>query len=323
MISRTTFAGIAKIGISVACLVLVWRSFAPSDWSAVTTGMDPAAAAAAVAVLMTGQIANGWRHWAILYGLGRRLSGWAVVVLASAGMFFNQVLPSGVGGDVIRVLHIRRRCGWRLATASVLLDRVAGLTFNLLLVGALLPVYATLPIPAAAKAGIALMTAGPLLCLAVGVWAAPRRRLRRMVPAFLRLLPYGLILLRRLVRGSVAVRLAPPTAIGFFSFVAGFALLGEGLGGGPDVLGYLLMVPLIFIAVQIPLSFGGWGIREGAAVVLMPLVGMDPSVAFLASVLFGAAVLATSLPGLAVWALGGFDRRDVPAAVPASPRRGS
>lgn len=321
MVSRQRIAAAVKIGVSAACLVLAWRAFAPTDWGDVLKTLDLRFAVAAIAALIVGQVANGFRHWAVLHGLRRHLPPGTVVALSSAGMFFNQVLPSGMGGDVVRVLHLGRRCGWRRATASVLLDRVVGVAFNLALVAVLLPSYLRLDIPDVAKAGIALLALGPLIGLALGLWAARWRRLRRLLPRPLRLLPYGLVLLRQVVRPAGLVRLALPVAVGFFAYVAGFGLIGTGLGAGTTIVGYLMMVPLIFIAVQIPLSFGGWGIREGAAATLMPLVGMDQGLAFLTSFLFGVAVLVTSLPGLAVWMIAGLGRTaDAAGALPTAGR---
>ena len=41
--------------------------------------------------------------------------------------FFNQTLPSSVGGDAIRIWLVSKRSNWRIATYSVLLDRVVGI----------------------------------------------------------------------------------------------------------------------------------------------------------------------------------------------------
>jgi uncharacterized membrane protein YbhN (UPF0104 family) len=307
MISRANMTAFIKVFASLACLVVMWRAFIPTNWGEVLKRLDPWLGLAAVAILLVGQVANGYRHWAVLVGLRRRISPGTILALTSAGMFFNQVLPSGLGGDVVRIVNLRTRCGWRRATASVLLDRIVGVSFNLALVALLLPFYGRLNIPVLAKAGVAALSTGPLLVLSCGIWASRWRRARRWLPRPLRFVPYLLILLRRLVRPLSLLRLIPSTSIGFFSYVAAFALIGDSLGAATTTIGYMMMVPLIFIAAQFPLSFGGWGVREGAAIALMPLVGMESGVAFLTSFLFGVAVLITSLPGLLIWSLSRFD----------------
>jgi glycosyltransferase 2 family protein len=55
-------------------------------------------------------------------------------------MFFNQVLPSTVGGDSMRIwLFARKGAGWANATYSVLIDRIAGVFVLALIVIACLP----------------------------------------------------------------------------------------------------------------------------------------------------------------------------------------
>ena len=43
------------------------------------------------------------------------------------GAFFNQTLPSSVGGDAMRIWLVGKQANWRVASYSVLLDRVIGL----------------------------------------------------------------------------------------------------------------------------------------------------------------------------------------------------
>ncbi|HEY9216161.1 MAG TPA: lysylphosphatidylglycerol synthase transmembrane domain-containing protein [Ancylobacter sp.] len=308
MNSRGKAVALAKLIVSVIGLGLAFWYFAPANWSQLLGSLNLWFAASAVLLLLLAQAANGYRHWAILGGLGRNLPPGTVIALSCAGLFFNQVLPSGLGGDVIRVLNLRRRCGWSRAAASVLLDRFVGVSFYLVIVVILLPFYFHLSIPDAAKAGIVLLSVGPLLGLAVGLWASrwrgtPRRILRR-VPV----IALSLILLRRVFRPMVLLRMALPVSIAFFLSILAFELVGKGLGSSTSTVGYLMMVPLVFIVAQAPISFGGWGVREGAAVALMPLVGTEPGMAFLISVIFGIAVLLSSLPGLLIWWAFGFDR---------------
>ena len=61
------------------------------------------------------------------------------------GIFFNQTLPSTVGGDAARIwLLARDGAGWKAATYSVLVDRAIGLLSLVLLVIVCLPWTLTL-----------------------------------------------------------------------------------------------------------------------------------------------------------------------------------
>jgi hypothetical protein len=55
---------------------------------------------------------------------------------------------------------------------------------------------------------------------------------------------------------------------------------------------------MILLAMLIPLTIGGWGLREGAAAWLFPLAGATAAEGLAASVAFGLVFLCVALPGL-------------------------
>jgi hypothetical protein len=87
--------------------------------------------------------------------------------------------------------------------------------------------------------------------------------------------------------------------------------LAQGLGAPLTAWQCLALLPAVILITLIPLSFAGWGIREGAMVILLGYVGVTPILALSLSVLFGVALLAASLPGLVLWLLGWPRRQEV------------
>src|SRR5437879_11125547 len=56
------------------------------------------------------------------------------------GTFFNQTLPSSIGGDAVRLwLVARGGAGWRAATYSIFVDRAIGLIALAIIIVASLP----------------------------------------------------------------------------------------------------------------------------------------------------------------------------------------
>ena len=56
------------------------------------------------------------------------------------GTFFNQTLPSSIGGDAVRLwLVARAGAGWRAATYSIFVDRAIGLIALAIIIVASLP----------------------------------------------------------------------------------------------------------------------------------------------------------------------------------------
>ena len=76
----------------------------------------------------------------------------------------------------------------------------------------------------------------------------------------------------------------------------------------------LVFVPVVVLASTMPVSIGGWGVREGAMVVLLATVGVSSANALALSVLFGLTGIVISLPGVAIWLAGGHKRLDLAQA---------
>ena len=64
-----------------------------------------------------------------------------------------------------------------------------------------------------------------------------------------------------------------------------------------------MLIPPILLILTLPISIGGWGIREGAMIWAFALVGVTNEEALVLSVLFGFATLAITLPGGLIWLL--------------------
>src|SRR4029077_14174876 len=82
-----------------------------------------------------------------------------------ASHLYGEVLPSTVGGDVVRTAMLARQVGLRLATLSVILDRITGLAMLLAMMLALLPLLAWRIENMSAVAGLAAVATGGIAAL--------------------------------------------------------------------------------------------------------------------------------------------------------------
>src|SRR5689334_8086517 len=134
-------------------------------------GLDTRFAIAAIALMMVQLLLTGWRWSAIARLIGAPIKAEATVRLTLIGQFFNQTLPSAIGGDAVRA-WLAQREGMSLAKAvsGVFADRMIALLLLVALVGATLPAfYARVPSPemrASVTALVVATTAGVVLLLA-------------------------------------------------------------------------------------------------------------------------------------------------------------
>ncbi|MCH8275866.1 MAG: flippase-like domain-containing protein [Armatimonadetes bacterium] len=228
----------------------------------------------------------------------RRLPFSWIAALHYAALWFNQVLPTGLGGDVIRYLILKGTIGRIRAVRAVLFDRVFGVVF-LFIAGTL--AFPILVFDSPSKiASLVWLLAAPGALLGVVTSVALARRLRRRTKAW-KLINLVLLAGRDLGRGLNPLR-APRLWVQSLLFCGGsiLAYYFVALAFDTTVQAYhfLWAVPVIFTLMQFPLSYGGWGPREAAA--LLVFSGLENEVETIVAIAggFGIVLMLSAVPGL-------------------------
>lgn len=311
-----------KLLVSLGLLALVAQSVDLRSVGGLLLGLPLWAGLAAVAGMLGVTLASALRWWLILRALGTPLPFGRATSLMFIGSFFSQVLPTSVGGDAVRIWQATRAgLPFKRAFSGVSLERVSGLLAVVLMVaGGVLWLGSAIEPPALRLlllAALPALLAGlALLCLLDRLPQALGRRLRRLAP-----LGHLLDLLDVMAADGRRVLLSPVlslvllllSAAAQLCSVATVLALARGFGLDLGWTEALAVVPAVILITFIPLSFAGWGVREGASVVMLGLVGIGADHALAISVLFGLALLVAVLPGLALWLKGGHRLPPVPA----------
>lgn len=283
--------------------LLLWLLFTRVDiarfW-AVARESSPAWLAAAVASYFVMVLAATWRWRQLLRLQGIGVQFRALLESMTVALFFNNFLPSNVGGDVMRVRDTAAAAGSPAqATAIVVVDRIAGLV-GLILVAAVSSAFAGDRLPFSAAwiwAGLAAGIVGSVAAFRLPALLDGRlERLRstrvgaivaRLTSMLARFgaAPTGLA---ECVAISVVVQLA---SIGLYAAVA------RALHLTVHPLDIALIVPLASLIQAVPISFNGIGLREAAFTVLFGRAGVPPEAALLLSLEATAVVLGFSLLG--------------------------
>jgi uncharacterized protein (TIRG00374 family) len=246
------------------------------------------------------------------------------------GMFFNLVLPTSVGGDVVRAWYLAGGRGRRLdAFLSVFVERLSGL-FVLLFIACTAAAVCPLSLPVWVRWSVWGLTAAGLLSLPILVGVSrlpcPWERLRgphtRLVRFGEQLLAAGRLYLRypRLVFGTTLL-----SGLVQAGNVVMVWLIGLAIGAPVPASYYWILAPLVALLTLLPISLNGMGIREGAMVVLLGPVGVGSGTAISLAFLWFAACTVVSLGGVGFYLLGGYPRPaadpapTVPEAAPANP----
>jgi uncharacterized membrane protein YbhN (UPF0104 family) len=266
---------------------------------------------AALAVLAGAQVLSAWRWQMLARRLGFERSVPQLFSYYMIGMYFNLLLPTSVGGDVVRAWYLDGRSGRRFAAlAAVLLDRFSGLLVLLALAcaGVLLSprqlpawiagfVWST---SACALLGIALV---PVLARWRGGRSQRLHKVRLALTTLMapRLLAFSTVLSLGVQAGNVVLVL----------------LLGEAIGAQVPLAFYWILVPMVTLLTMLPISINGTGVREGAMVLFLAPLGVAEHTAVPLALLWFTVFLAASLLGGLVYLFGRFERPVMPAPAPA------
>lgn len=291
-----------KVAVSIGSLYIVSRSIAWADVGDVLKQAQYSLMVLALVIFWVAQVFSALRCVYIARVLGGRLDLSTSLRAHFVGLWFNQVLPTSLGGDVIKIAILREPLGLSIAIRSAILDRLSGLMFLLLATAITLPLYANL-FPSHPELIIALgvIAVGGGLAIVLGAWAAHCvSKLSILNPIFLKLIQIFSDVWA-FKKSSPLWEQAWTSAIVHFNGIVTYALLGFALGINVDFITFLLVVPVIFLIALIPVSYAGWGLREAGAVWLFGMVGIANESALAMSVCFGLLLVAAGLPGLFIF----------------------
>ena len=291
--------------IVVSALLVAWL-VSSTDRDALADALlevDLGTAILAVVVLFALIGVQAWRWTFVARALGISLPLVPAWLITQIGAFFNQVLPSSIGGDAMRVWRLQRR-GVRtgLALASVFLDRVVALVATILIVVVGLPWLLDWMDTDALRASILAVVFVAAAGVAVILFADRVPLVRRLAGR----LPLGQVLqVSALARRVLFTHSAVPALALSLIIQLGVALsvwlLAYATGVELTWAEVAFLVPVVILFSMVPITIAGWGVREGAMVVALGTVGVGREEALAISVLFGIASAIAALPGGLVW----------------------
>jgi uncharacterized membrane protein YbhN (UPF0104 family) len=293
---------VAQCVFSVA--LLIFLAFRVDVGGAMALAMNADKWLLALAVLqLAGQpFLAGWRWKIVADRLGGALPFALAVRYSWIGAFFSQVLPASVGGDAVRMwLHWTYQRSRRLAVHSVAFERVVMVIALLVYAIALQPWFALRGVPPAI-----VYAAAVAVCIAV-LGVALLLLFHARLAAYQHVLPLRLLanagqdvrlLLTDLPAGALLVAVCIAS---YLNMAVSAWLIGRALGVGLPFVDCALLFPLVVLAATLPVSVGGWGVRESAAIGVFGLAGVQASGALALSVVFGVVSIAVSLPGALLW----------------------
>ena len=261
---------------------------------------------AALAVFAASTFGMAWRWQLLLVARGIVEPFRWLVTLYFLGYAATQVLPTGIGGDALRIVeHSRRRPEQKgEVAAAVLLERVIGSAGVLVLVaiGLVFAIgrYDDVQFLILVElVSVLLVAAGFFLLFStrarrrLGFLGDVAKKLRIERPARS---VYEAMHVYRERPGTIVAVVVVSVVLQFVRIIS-IWLCGEAVGLDLPLLVYVILGPLLFLVMMVPFTINGLGVREAFFVAFLGRFGVDPDAAFATGFLFYAVTLATSIPG--------------------------
>ncbi len=297
--AKTSLQYALRLSVTGLLLFLIFRSIHPEKILEAVTAISPGYLLLALFAQLACLTVAAYRWQLIVNRLGFKAPYTFYLGSYFKGAFFNQGLPTSIGGDGVRVYDCAKATGSaEEAFFGVFIDRIIGLAGLLLLnIAALLLNPALLP----KQVYYPLLLI--LIALAIGL----------LFLFFLRKFSFFTVgrylgFLGRLSERYFQVYSSPPalaSQLGLSVLIhllsmGTFFLLGQGVGLNFSVQVYLVMVPPVILLTLLPVSLAGWGIREGAMIAFFLLIGAEKSRILTLSLLYGFVSVIASLPGFII-----------------------
>lgn len=319
---------------AVVCIAIVWgirwasEPETRQDLVATFGRLNLLAFGAALLIFMGGQVIVGFRWWLLLRSQGVHIKIAAAVKLHYLGLFYNNFMPSSVGGDLVRAWYVTKHHHKRFEGAlSVFVDRAIGLASTFVIAGFFYFVFLRGGIIAgrgepSTDAGLlsrildhrfAILGVLGVLAVAICVFLVTPHGRRAAGAALSRLWKMTAKVGHKGRDAAVLYCKSPLTIAAAFGLtvgiqlitITGFWLVGRSLGIEASPKYYYVFFTLTWVLGAIPVSIGGAGIVEGSLYYLFTTVANVARAPAMGLALCQRVVwMLASLPGAAVHLLG-------------------
>ncbi len=234
---------------------------------------------------------NGLRLYCIAQKMNLKGSLKFLHQLTWSGAFFNQLLPSGIGGDAYRIYALSKKNTLLSSTAVIIWDRILAISCMSVIC---IPVLFFITMPASLKTITTIIYS----LLVIGIAALvlfiqfPILQNYKLIKKLWNALAYG----KKFASppfSSLGISSFSSTFVNFFAFYLLVSALKIPLNFWESSVLYTISLLVTFI----PLSISGWGLRESFLTAYLLAYGLPPEKGFTLGVLHGLLTLATGVIG--------------------------
>lgn len=303
---------LVKIGVSIAILYFLFRNMDMQAFWATCTSVNPYIVVLVALFFISTQSVSTLR-WSFILKKDANVPYLKLLSIYFIGMFFNNFLPTMVGGDIVKGYYLYKYTKkGDVALASIFMDRYSGFAALMTITAiALIPGYSLIQGTGLPYALITLISA--FFVLSLVIWIGPLHSWAMSIMA--RIHFYGInkkidtfykVLMSYKSHSGILWRIFFCSIYVQGGVILGYYILGSAIGMNVPLGYYFLFIPLITTVAMAPISLSGLGLREGAFVFLFTTVGATKEQAITLSLMwFAIAALVSIIGGIEYVRMGG------------------
>ncbi|WP_455210488.1 lysylphosphatidylglycerol synthase transmembrane domain-containing protein [Kaarinaea lacus] len=244
-----------------------------------------------------------FRWWSLLKTKNASTKYRDIVGSFYLGLFFNNFLPTGIGGDVVKIVRLHKKgfCTTSLVSSTIV-DRIIGL-YTILLLGMYALLYSPVYIVSdhVALTMLILTLGSPIIMLLINprfinifLQNNIKNSKRRFVNKIAEIVEAVFDYRSKFKAITIAIILSLLSQI---FIVLCYIFIGISLNIEFDTMNYLIVVPIVFLVSSLPISVGGHGVREGTIIFVFTAFSANPQSAVALSVIYLSIIILLTLPG--------------------------
>lgn len=296
MLKNKKLRGVLQVLLSIILLALLLNKVGLREVAEVLSRLNLAWYIPAFLLFLGNIVIRAYRWFILYHSLNDRPTFGRMVYLYFVGFFANNFIPTGFGGDVVKVVSLRQQYGRGTeALSSVVMDRVTGLLGSSLIALTALAWHTIghtegVDLPNVLWLTVALISIGIPAGFLLLRWTNPFQFLKAHFPAVDNIPLYNKFenLAETVKRYPFPVLLR--SLLISLPFTIILILIQYSIARALDVdvplVVFPLYVPIIALINLLPFTFNGLGLREGAYLFLFVPIGVAPEAAVAMSLAF-------------------------------------
>jgi hypothetical protein len=292
-----------KVLISALILYVLFRNINTDEFWATVVSVNPLYVVFVALLFACTQVVSTYR-WRAILSKDIDIPYTKLLSIYYIGMFFNNFMPTMVGGDIIKGYYIYKHTGrGDISLASIFMDRYSGVTALIVVTAiALIPGWSLLK--GTGLPGFFVLLIGSYLAISLVLWVTFLHRWVMRLLAKIHF--YGInrkietvytTLMSYKTHRAILVKIFICSAVVQVGVMVGYYILSRGLAMTVPLGYFFLFIPLATVVSMLPVSLAGLGIREGAFVYLFTKVGSSQEQALTLSLMWFAIMACVSLIG--------------------------